>query len=149
MSEHETLPAPPEMRSYADSIFEPWERILILSIALDDVPAGPTTDTMRAVLNAAIAVVRNMQGRATSRKEAFASVARANAAIRVLVSMKGVVMRSAEACIETSEFERSYAEARGIDVVEARRRLLGIAETRVIATDGYAARKKRKRGATP
>jgi hypothetical protein len=123
----------PTMKSYADSIFEPWERVLILSIALDDVPDSPEKDASRDILFACVAVLKNLQGR-TGRKEAFRAVERANKSIR-------------ELCKAPPDFVRTFAEKRKMTIEQATKHLFAVAESRLSATDGYAARRKAKRSA--
>lgn len=64
-------------------LFEPWERMQILTIVADDLPEGPPYDAFREVLLAACTVVRNYQGSAT-RTAAYAHIARAQERLREL-----------------------------------------------------------------
>jgi hypothetical protein len=129
MIEHRSdgSPIAPEERS----LFEPWERILLLTIALDDVPDAPSTEAMRLVLFACVAVVKQMQGRVT-RREAFAATARANEAIRELARAP-------------HDFVQVYATEHEISIGEATKRLLKVAASRVSALSGYAKRKRETR----
>jgi hypothetical protein len=113
------------------SLFAPWERILLLTIALDDVPDSPQTEATRLVLFACIAVVKQMQGRTTQR-EAYAAIARANAAIR-------------ELSMAPTDFVRAYADEHGLTIGDATRKLLAVAKSRVSALSGYAKKKREAR----
>jgi hypothetical protein len=110
------------------SLFEPWERVLLLTIALDDVPESAEQEAMRLVLFACVAVVKQMQGR-MGRREAFAAIARANTAIRELAKAP-------------HDFVREYAGEHGLTIGEATRKLLCVAKSRVSALSGYAKRKR-------
>jgi len=68
-------------------LFEPWERLQILTTVADDLPEEPPFDAVRELLLAACTVVRNYQGTAT-RAAAFAHVARAQERLRELAKKK-------------------------------------------------------------
>lgn len=53
---------------------------MLLTIAIDDIPESPETLPLRHVTAAAMTVVRQMQGKATT-TEAMAAIARANESV--------------------------------------------------------------------
>lgn len=65
-------------------LFEPWERLQMLTNQADDIPNTAHGNAVREILLAATTVVRQFQGTAT-RAAAYAQVRRAGAAIRRLV----------------------------------------------------------------
>jgi hypothetical protein len=60
--------------------FEPWERLMLLSNAADDIPEELGGEAIRAVCGAAMATVRHLLGKTTS-AEAIAHITRARIAL--------------------------------------------------------------------
>lgn len=50
---------------------EPWERLMLLSNAVDELGDGPEARSMRTVVRASMAVVRQVQGKITRHEAEF------------------------------------------------------------------------------
>lgn len=60
--------------------FEPWERLMLLSHAIEEVPADGASAVLEPITTASMCVVRQLMGQKT-KAVAYASVERARAAI--------------------------------------------------------------------
>ena len=66
--------------SFDAQLFEPYERMLLLSIMTDDIPESPERAAIIAVIRACFSTIKQMQGRET-RQEAYRVIELARLAI--------------------------------------------------------------------
>jgi hypothetical protein len=64
-------------------LFEPYERLLLLSIMMDDIPESPERAAIVAVIRACFSTIKQLQGRET-RPEAYRSIELARVALTEL-----------------------------------------------------------------
>lgn len=131
------------------NLFQPWERLLLVSVELDTID----TPGLRELADACFAVVKHMAGRA-SREDAYRSVRRALDVVRELAKPRGDVpelgaspapiqarlpLETTTVTISREAFERieRYARERGLDFETAVERLLRMAERRRSAVNKW------------
>jgi hypothetical protein len=124
-------------------LFEPWERLMLVSIAINELEAPE----LRALADACFACIRHMSGR-TTRADAYRAVKRALEAVRALTAPRREATPATAAPVQhrlpledsattTVRISREahdrvtrYARERGIDFESAVERLLRTAERR-------------------
>jgi len=66
--------------AFDQQLFEPYERLLLLSIMLDEVPETPERVAMKAFARACFATIKQLQGRET-RRDAYRAIDSARIAL--------------------------------------------------------------------